>query len=1538
MQDSELIIRTRKSNRICELIPNHALVEDFPYALVQGFAHCLDIQSGEIEWRPLPTMWNSSSDNWLMRLDSQGKHVLSHGKKMAIDIRSRTAQKMSRIFSPIEQATHMHVSYDCEMEKLEIELPRMKLDFTLNNNRSPVMSKQFRGMSVDNNQALGTFTGLVNKLVLVDIVSESRCVIVPNGNLIFSKDQNHVKVMIDCNFRGNIKYHSYQIDNRLGRLVDNGSLQSKLFKSYLHATTSHCLVDQLTGRTGTEEALDILRGAAVRSFIEIQDEELELLGNIAQLTPRREFYPKHLQVMQQTEWKVLPPLSQHSDFVHQVDVIFGHARSNQLFQENPSTLPDLDKRGKPMLRERAAIREAIFQVDGFGAQAFSTNHDTVYESRDTVVDGIRELQVCHISTLVDKWSSDLKIHHHLLSEITLWARSIRGPHPDSEFVFGFNAQWLTPPAHFFQQNWCVLHDFLGQSTAARDRYRIMVLLSKLSYSFPANQDLIQTLLALATVAALRISPTPSYSDFTLADGYEPIKQRVLKVIERHCRPFKESPDSRMLKNTHESKKQADRRRTQSFQREKEKHVKLFTESLVSQWPTWTVRVPTDESHRTYISVNKAVKEVRPLFQSWHRNLVFRGHIGKMQEVLDRLSPRVPASTRYTIEIPTHHNIPPKTYVEFSDLTSNPTPRFPNIGTEAFSDWIERDISLHSDHNKLQKLLDDLEIVHSTEHEKGYSEDLIRSFNAMQEVSRVKLRKLINPIITLKENLKRAQTSVKDIHRRLCSHLQKGISNIAKSACMVPRLSSLSILSNLSRDRVDVLPSEWKKYFVQYGLAIADLQRAGRLLAVSGRELDLLGELQNTGHQDWDPCLCPDWLLFELENDIFIRQEQAQLAQEMMAPASASNSVMQLNMGQGKSSVIIPIIAAALANSSQLVRVIVLKPLAMQMFQLLVAKLGGLLQRRIVYMPISRSLRLSVFQARQIREVYEKCMKDGAILLLQPEHILSFELMGFEHLASGNEELGTIMSQTQDWLYKNSRDVLDESDEILSVRFELIYTMGIQRAIDFSPERWQIIQKVLELLPSHATEVQKRFPTGLELMPAPAGAVARIRILEPRASEELLSSVAQRICDSGLPSVPVWNLPEDKRRVLFKFLTDPTFKHDDWRSLRSNLSASMNSGILLLKGLFAGGLLRFAFEEKRWRVNFGLDLSRTILAVPYHAKDTPSPRAEFSHPDTAIILTCLSYYYGSLSNQQLTASFEALLNIDNAQEEYASWVKDAPNLPIQFRNLDGINLSNPGQCAREVFPILKCARSVINFYLSAIVFPTDMREFPQKLSSSGWDIAREKGHPTTGFSGTNDSRYVLPLSIKQCDLPKQLPTNAAVLDCLLRPENAFLNSSQISTTVLDAEAILATVVGLEQPARVILDVGAQVLELRNEEFARVWLSRTPTFDAQAVIFFNARDEICVLSRDGRQEPLAISPFAKQMDQCLVYLDESHTRGTDLKLPANYRALVTLGPSLTKDRLVQGTSSPIMFLYVTNFSSLYANAETRKGTISHVLRFC
>jgi hypothetical protein len=115
---------------------------------------------------------------------------------------------------------------------------------------------------------------------------------------------------------------------------------------------------------------------------------------------------------------------------------------------------------------------------------------------------------------------------------------------------------------------------------------------------------------------------------------------------------------------------------------------------------------------------------------------------------------------------------------------------------------------------------------------------------------------------------------------------------------------------------------------------------------------------------------------------------------------------------------------------------------------------------------------------------------------------------------------------------------------------------------------------------------------------------------------------------------------------------------------------------------------------------------------------------------------------------------------------------------------------------------------------------------------------------------------------------------------------------------------------EPEIRVLLDVGAQMLEMQNPELAKYWLSiAAPALEA--VVYFNDSDQLMVMTRDGSTELLVSSSFADRLEDCAIYLDDVHTRGTDLKLPHNTRAAITLGPGVTKDRLVQG-------VYTFNYS--------------------
>ena len=162
-------------------------------------------------------------------------------------------------------------------------------------------------------------------------------------------------------------------------------------------------------------------------------------------------------------------------------------------------------------------------------------------------------------------------------------------------------------------------------------------------------------------------------------------------------------------------------------------------------------------------------------------------------------------------------------------------------------------------------------------------------------------------------------------------------------------------------------------------------------------------------------------------------------------------------------------------------------------------------------------------------------------------------------------------------------------------------------------------------------------------------------------------------------------------------------------------------------------------------------------------------------------------------------------------------------------------------------------------------------------------------------------HLLPLDMKHLDLQSQSHTNAQVLAYLLTDDTAVkLLPPYTNHAMSDGEHLLTMVQGLESDVRVILDCGASILELNNREVAQTWLKMRS--DVEAVVYFED-ERLSVLDHTGRIESFQTSSYAKQLDSCIVYLDESHTRGTDLKLPRHYRAVVTLGAQLTKDRLTQ-----------------------------------
>lgn len=363
-----------------------------------------------------------------------------------------------------------------------------------------------------------------------------------------------VEVHIDTRDMERVRYRQFQIDSQLGRLVDNGSLLSRLFKIYFHALTSHCVPDNLTGRTGTEEALHGLSAASTLSFLELRSAEMDLLELIAELTPLRVWYARHLKVMQDVKWLKLSPLSQHEGFCAAVETIMSRARSLSLFQDSQSDIPEANPRGFSHLQQRASIRNSSFRVHSFGAEAFSTKFDKTYQGRDHIKDSPRELQACNTSNMVDLWTRCTRTDGDLLKEMEAWMSPIKGIADDSCIELGFGQQWLESPSGVFPGRWCTLHKVLSACDPQKDLYKVMFFLATLAYSKHARPKLVRTLLAIATVDDLRGFPVPPFPVFHLSIGYQPEESRLTQLVAGYFTSYEHSPESRLPRLPQENEK------------------------------------------------------------------------------------------------------------------------------------------------------------------------------------------------------------------------------------------------------------------------------------------------------------------------------------------------------------------------------------------------------------------------------------------------------------------------------------------------------------------------------------------------------------------------------------------------------------------------------------------------------------------------------------------------------------------------------------------------------------------------------------------------------------------------------------------------------------------------------------------------------------------------------------------------------------------------------------------------------------------------
>jgi len=1560
-------IRARSRGRIRELIPPTVFISktggeapDLPLPLINDSVHWLDLNTQSLEIRPFGTMWQVKQSNWTINLRT---NQAWRRTSLLVDPRSPIFHRVASLIEPFEHRSRMTV-FQPERGDLSLHLPGLELSFRVN--REGLLESQQLRAVVDSNQDAGTLYGLKSSLVLRDcVVPEDRSIIVAIGpaEIVQNPNGNHVGVQI--NHTG--FYARFFINRELGRLECAAEPRLIYFKAYCHAVTAFILPDPLTGRTGTDEAIHCLQAGNAQPWAPVDGESYRILVSIAELTPRRVYYPENLKALQRVIWKEeLMPILQHDAFRPIIKDILHQCRLLHRFHLSGNEPPPLDQPSDEHLLARASARNQSFRAFQHQTTTGSTAPDPIYVARDSITT-ISSKNTYEAAILLKKSSRRIAVNHDLARRMQEWP-AIQGF--DHDFELYLFADLINID---LSSCWGSIFKLCQQPRDALDKYRVMFLFATISFDAHIDMTLIRSLIAVNIMEDFKTLELPRSSVFTNFRGNQ---VPTIDFLAQFMRPYRVAypEDERALLTVAIHPKQRRKLETAQFRHEQqsEDSCKLFARHLLLQWPC---REPSIDGlvEMPLLDLQEAFLAIKPEWERLFNNHQLSEHLTVVQGLLNRCEdaealvlPSTNEEEQAFFPFPTTSRVQPTIWdlvckpIDYGGVTERrplsdlinvvkttsdmvPGPKVPQAsGTEVRT--LLRNTARPPSHMNPQPqgsvLVSELQTIVSAfansdnAVRQTYGKDLQSSISALQKLQ-------------VSEQLVQATqqsdpTNLSSTSLSLRSEIQNNLTSVREtlvhgdgwlhSGGLLPDVTPVTLLEALPTLAAAQNPSSTFHAIIKYAQSIAELQHLLRIQSAHQRQdaIQLANETRHESQTKWQAKDYIDWLLLQIDFNLLIRRDQYEVAQAMITPLSGNNFVLQMNMGQGKSSVIIPMIVAQLANGKALVRVVVPRPLLLQTAQLLQSRLGGLIGRTLKHVPFSRKSSTEISNLKAYHNIHLDILHTRGVILTLPEHMLSFQLSGLQELSNGHVQQAASMLKIQDWFARKCKNILDECDHMLAVKTQLIYPSGSQSMVDGHPSRWVVVQDLLKLVKIHLGNLRRRFPRSIEVIERGPGMFPTIYLLNQDVKEALIGCLTDSVINGEEGVLSVDGCSQDDLESMGKFLRDATFPKTSAMKVGGILKGNTDARhrLLLLRGLLVHRILLMGLG-KRWNVQYGVDPRRDPIAVPFRSKGIPSDQAEFGHPDVSIILTCLSFYYSGLTLPQFKQTLNQLLKSDEPAQEFESWMHDVRSFPDSLRSWNSINIEDDSQC-NQLWVLLCQQIRVINFFLNRFVFPRHARTFERKLVSSGWDIATGRTAPdggalppsnenwnvgatvdrplppgsrslTVGFSGTNDNKTLLPLNVLQNDLRGLSHTNAEVLTYLLQPRNKqYFPATDVGGKRLTERDFLQKlhVLGI----RMLLDAGAQIIELDNLSLAKAWL--VIDFEAEAAVYFGEDGRARVVYRDGRGQPLASSPFWNNLGSCVVYLDEAHTRGVDLKMPANAIAALTLGIMQTKDHTVQG----------------------------------
>lgn len=696
-----------------------------------------------------------------------------------------------------------------------------------------------------------------------------------------------------------------------------------------------------------------------------------------------------------------------------------------------------------------------------------------------------------------------------------------------------------------------------------------------------------------------------------------------------------------------------------------------------------------------------------------------------------------------------------------------------------------------------------------------------------------------------------------------------------------------------------------------------------------KENDLLQQLAHDLFETrcYDPHKYPLFLAFEYYSNILLRSVQVERLEQFLSDPTARRLV-EMIMGAGKTSVLMPLLSILLASTDSLSVLVVLKSLFGDVSPSVQRIVQSVAKKPVRTLFFDRQSTFTVQALQTIRDDLRHHRSEKESLIVTSRSVQSMLAKFIEQCEIRYEQRQAAKKAAEEAKFKAAEaDIKHKASQPSSTKETFPLLRDILRQFGKSKIGGAIA--VIDEVDAVLSVLRKLcFSHG----PQSAPSIQEIRIISALYQillcDDNLKTIARYECDPAPnPNAPVLTKElyvERLRRPLaeafMKMLPELTFDEEEYDDKMKAFCATLPNEELLaylcqdpkaqsyfdkqnekvqdVIGL-AAQLIGTFLQHTLTRVNnqdYGIDLlSLLSIAIPFLANWVPSRGSQYANVHIAMMYSFQAIIKDGVSKKLLAQELKRLqsqairqrrdsgnrIAIENTDAgKKLAWLVEGLNVPL-FNHQD-VHIELIAKRVNSSIK-MKCA------FVEKIILP-QLLLFAKQISCTPQNLISFLANPS-GMSGTIWNPYSM-----HRDFKAQPEAGIAA-----RTYHALFKNSRNSVEVISegsTESMLKQLKVRKCHFNVIIDNGGYFKDGTNLEIAR----KIARFYGTSVAYYDDRGVKMIT--DGTTEiPLVQSPLGPS--QRIVFLDQEHTTGADVEFPRDAVGIKTLGRNEKERDFRQGT---------------------------------